>query len=377
MSRHPARPDRRSALAVIAAAPLLALPALNRAEAAPLAIVLVRDGLDEPWSVAFLPGGGALVTERGGRLLRLEPSGAAAAVAGLPEVAVGGQGGLFDVVVPRDFARNREILFSFARPQGRGAGTALAAARLAADGRRIEDLRILFEMAPGGRGGRHFGGRIVELADGTVMLTLGDRGSADLAQDMTRHEGKLVRVARDGSVPADNPFAADSGARPEIWSLGHRNPQGATLDAAGQLWVSEHGPRGGDEVNLVRRGANYGWPLATHGVAYTGLPIAGPAMPGTEPPAHVWVPSIAPSGHAVLSGRLVPEWRGRHVVGSLKFDNLTLLDPSRPGPGGWAEERIAGPETARVRDVREAPDGSVWFLSVGQGAVFRLGRPGA
>ncbi|MFN6980036.1 MAG: PQQ-dependent sugar dehydrogenase, partial [Gemmobacter sp.] len=241
---------RRSFLAAAAAA-TIAAPALARraaAQAAPV-IRLVAGDLDEPWGIAFLPGGGALVTDRGGTLLRLGADGSRAAVSGAPPVEVAGQGGLLDVMVPRDFARSRAVFLTFARRQGNGAGTALAAARLAPDGRSLTDLRVIFEAAPGGRGGRHFGSRVVELPDGTLAMTIGDRGNDALAQDLSRHEGTVVRLNRDGSVPADNPFVGRKDARPEIWSWGHRNPQGAALDARGRLWVSEHGPRGGDEVN--------------------------------------------------------------------------------------------------------------------------------
>ncbi|MFN3642260.1 MAG: PQQ-dependent sugar dehydrogenase [Gemmobacter sp.] len=370
---------RRSFLAAAAAA-TIAAPALARravAQAAPV-IRLVAGDLDEPWGIAFVPGGGALVTDRGGSLLRLGADGSRAAVSGAPPVEVAGQGGLLDVMVPRDFARSRAVFLTFSKRQGNGAGTALAAARLASDGRSLTDLRVIFEAAPGGRGGRHFGSRVVELPDGTLAMTIGDRGNDALAQDLSRHEGTVVRLNRDGSVPADNPFVGRKDARPEIWSWGHRNPQGAALDARGRLWVSEHGPRGGDEVNLVRRGANYGWPKVTHGTAYSGLPITNlRSAPGYEDPAHVWVPSIAPSGHAICSGRMFPDWRGHHLIGSLKFNLIARLDPTTPGPAGWAETRIETPETRRVRDVREAPDGAIWFIAENAGAIFRMAAPGA
>jgi glucose/arabinose dehydrogenase len=370
--------DRRTFIATTAA--LIAAPALVRRSAAQpaFAITPVAEDLDVPWAIAFLPGGGALVTLRDGALLRLDGQGGAARVSGVPAVEAEGQGGLLDVMVPRDFARSRAVFLSFAKRQGNGAGTALAAARLSSDGRRLEDVRVIFAMAPGSRGGRHFGSRIVELRDGTLAMTIGDRGTDQLAQDLSRHEGKVVRINRDGSVPADNPFVGRSDARPEIWSLGHRNPQGAAVDAAGRLWVSEHGPRGGDEVNRVQRGANYGWPRVTHGVSYSGLPISNRrSAPGFEDPAHVWVPSIAPCGHAICSGRMFPGWRGHHLIGSLNSDLIAVLDPSGRSAAGWAETRIATPETARVRDVREAPDGSIWFAAENAGAIFRMAVPGA
>ena len=224
-------------------------------------------------------------------------------------------------------------------------------------------------MTGGGSGGRHFGSRVVEAPDGTLFLTIGDRGDADQAQNLATHNGTVLRLNRDGSVPADNPFLGLDGAQPEIWSYGHRNAQGAALDGQGRLWVVEHGARGGDEVNRVERGANYGWPVIAYGRHYSGAKIGeGTAKPGMEQPAHYWDPSIAPSGMVVYSGRLWPQWRGDIFVGSLKFDYISRLDGARV----TEVEQIEAPQTGRVRDIREAPDGSLWFISVGDGAVYRL-----
>jgi glucose/arabinose dehydrogenase len=331
-------------------------------------ITPVATGLTEPWGLAFLPDGGVLVTEREGRLLLLR-DGRAAPVAGVPEVAASGQGGLLDVMVPRDFAQSREVFLSYARPQGRGAGTALTVGRLSAHGGRLENVRTVFEIAEGSTGGRHFGSRIVEASDGTVFLTVGDRGDDSSAQDLSRHNGSVLRINRDGSVPADNPFVGRSGAQPEIWSYGHRNPQGAALDLQGNLWIHEHGARGGDEVNRVRRGLNYGWPVISYGRQYSGARIGeGTAKEGMEQPAFYWDPSIAPSGIVIYSGRLWPEWRGDIFAGSLNSDLIVRLD----GETLREAERWEAPETSRVRDIREAPDGSLWFLSVGEGAIFRV-----
>lgn len=348
-----------------------AAPALEGTEG-PIAVTEMAAGLDEPWGIAFLPDGGWLVTERAGRLRRYAADGSFVAVAGLPEVHAEGQGGLLDVMVPRDFAESREVFLSYAAPQaGGGAGTALAVGRLAEDGARLEDLRVLFEMAPGSSGGRHFGSRIVEAPDGSLFLTVGERGDMEAAQDLGRHNGSVVRVHRDGSVPEDNPFVGVAGARPEIWSYGHRNPQGAALDAEGQLWVNEHGAMGGDEVNRIGKGANYGWPVISYGRHYSGLRIGeGREKPGMEQPEFYWDPSIAPSGLAIYSGTLWPGWAGDFLVGSLKFGLISRLEFD--GEDLVEAERIEGPETARVRDVVEAPDGSVWFLSVGQGAAYRM-----
>ncbi len=359
--------DRRLFLAGSAAA-VAARPAAALTSSTSLRVDRIMSGLEEPWGLAFLPGGGFLVTERDGRLSAVQ-EGTVTRLSGLPEVALDGQGGLLDVMVPRDFAQSREIFLSFAKPQGRGAGTALAAARWEEGTDRLTELRVIFEAAPGWRGGRHFGSRIVEAADGRLFLTTGDRGDDMSAQDLGSHNGKVIRIARDGSVPADNPFVSTPGARPEIWSYGHRNPQGATLDLDGNLVTAEHGARGGDEINRVRPGANFGWPVISYGRQYSGGRIGeGTERAGMEQPAFFWDPSIAPSGMVVCSGRLFTEWRGDILVGSLNSDLI-----SRLGGSPLREvDRIAGPETARVRDIREAPDGSVWFLSVGQGAVYRL-----
>ena len=272
-------------------------------------------------------------------------------------------------MVPRDFATSGEIFFSFSKPQGGASGTALAVARLSDDRRQLQNVRVLFEMAPGASGPRHFGGRIVEARDGTLFLTTGDRGQDATAQDLMRHEGKVIRINRDGSVPADNPFVGRADARPEIWSWGHRNPQGAALDAEGRLWVNEHGARGGDEINLVERGANYGWPVISYGTHYSGAPIGvGTQAPGMEQPQMYWDPSMAPSGMAIYTGDLWPAWRGQTFVGSLRFDYL-----ARVGGAPMAEvEQIKGRETARVRDVRQAPDGSIWFVSEARGTIYRI-----
>ena len=245
----------------------------------------------------------------------------------------------------------------------------MAVARLSESGNRLTNMRVIFEAIPGGSTGRHFGSRVVEASDGSLFVTIGDRGDRPAAQDLTNHNGTVIRINRDGSVPADNPFVGESSARPEIWSYGHRNPQGAGLDAQGQLWVSEHGARGGDEVNLVQPGANYGWPVISYGKHYSGQKIGeGTSKPGLEQPAHYWDPSIAPSGLLVYSGKLWPQWKGDLFVGSLKFDYIARLS----GSPLREVEQIKGPETERVRDIVEGPDGAIWFISVGEGAVYRM-----
>ncbi|MGR3794734.1 PQQ-dependent sugar dehydrogenase [Vannielia sp. SX4] len=355
----------RLAAAVIG---LSALGAWEAAEAQGVRMETVASGLDEPWGLAFLPGGGFLVTERAGELTAVI-NGEAGPITGVPEVYDSGQGGLLDVMVPRDFAESREIFLSFSKPQDGGAGTALGKGRLSDDGSALEGFEVIFEMEPGSSGGRHFGSRIVEGADGLIYLTIGERGERPSAQDLSRENGSVVRIARDGSVPEDNPFVGQEGAQPEIWSYGHRNPQGATLDTEGRLWVVEHGAQGGDELNLVEPGANYGWPVISYGRHYSGAKIGeGNAKDGMQQPVHYWDPSIAPSGLMIYGGEMFPEWKGQVFVGSLKFDMISRLSAD----GRTELERIETPETSRVRDVREGPDGAIWFLSVGEGAVFRM-----
>ena len=340
-----------------------------KTSAGQLTLTAVLTGLDEPWGLAFLPDGGFLVTERDGRLRHATPQGQLIDIGGLPKISARGQGGLLDIAVARDFRQSREVFLTYSKPQGRGSGTALAIARLSPQGDRLDDLREIFQMRPGSSGGRHFGSRIVEAGDGTLFVTLGERGDGASAQDRSRHNGSIIRINRDGTVPADNPFVDTDGALPEIWSWGHRNPQGAALDLQGQLWVNEHGAMGGDEVNRITKGANYGWPVISYGRDYDGSKIGqGSSAPGLEQPAYYWDPSIAPSGLMIYSGKLWPEWKGDFFSGSLKFDYLSRLDPG----GGWTEERIQSDATERARDVVEAPDGTIWFLSVGQGAVYRL-----
>ena len=351
-------------LALLSAAPAHALDT----SAGPVTVTRMIAGLTQPWALGFLPDGGVLVTERGGRLL-LSRDGEVQEVAGVPRVAARGQGGLLDLLVPRDFAQTRTLFFTYARPQPNGAGTAVARARLSRDGRRLEDWRVLFELTPGSSGGRHFGSRLVEGPDGHLYATIGDRGDRPSAQDPARENGTVIRIARDGAIPSDNPFTDTGGARPAIWSYGHRNPQGAARAPDGTIWVVEHGARGGDEINEIRRGANYGWPVISYGRHYSGAKIGeGTHKEGMEQPAFYWDPSIAPSGMMIYSGALWPEWRGHIFVGSLKFGLISHL----AGTPLREIERIESPETARVRDIREAPDGAIWFLSVGNGTAYRL-----
>lgn len=344
----------------------------------------VAAGLQNPWALAFLPEGRFLVTERPGRMRVVEPDGRLGApLAGLPEIAAGGQGGLLDVVLDSGFADNRLVYFCYSEPAAGGGGnsTALARARLSDDRTRLEDLRVVFSQKPKVASSAHFGCRIVERQmngkpDGTLFLTLGDRYSrmAD-AQTLDNHHGKVVRVGKDGSVPRDNPFAGRAGALPEIWSYGHRNLQGATLAPDGRLWTHEHGAQGGDEINLIQPGRNYGWPVITHGVNYGGARIGEglTEKAGMEQPLKYWAPSIAPSGMAFLtSERYGSAWQGSLFVGSLKFGRLHRLELDAAGQV-VREQRLLEDVDQRVRDVRQGPDGLLYVLTdAGNGQLLRL-----
>lgn len=333
-----------------------------------LKLQTMAEGLDTPWSFGFLPDGNVLITERDGRLMRLAGE-TLTEVRGVPKVRTGGQGGLLDVLVPRNFAKSRQLYFTYSKRVSGGANTALARAVLSPNGKRLRGWAVIFEARSGFSGGRHFGSRIVEARDGTLFVTLGDRGDRPSAQDLANTNGSVIRVTRNGEVPVDNPFADVPNARSEIWSYGHRNPQGAALDAKGRLWVVEHGAKGGDEVNLIRRGANYGWPVIAYGEHYSGGKIGeGTQKRGMAQPEHYWDPSIAPSGMMIYSGKLWPQWRGHIFTGSLKFDYIARL----AGRPLTEVEQLKSPDTLRVRDIREAPDGSIWFLSEGQGVLYRL-----
>ena len=372
--------ERLARLCVLAGA-LVAAP-LVWAQSATPQVQTVVGVLDHPWAVAFLPGGRFLVTERPGRLRVVESDGTLRPpVAGLPAVAAGGQGGLLDVVTDSRFAANGTIYFCFSEPGPNGTnGTALARARLSDDRTRLEDVQVIFSQQPKVASRLHFGCRIVERMvggqpDGTLFLTLGERFTQrDAAQKLDNDLGKIVRVGKDGSIPPDNPFVGKAGARPEIWSYGHRNVQGATLAADDTLWTDEHGPMGGDEINLPQAGKNYGWPLVSFGLNYDGTPVGTgqSSMAGTEPPLHHWTPSIAPSGMAFLtSERYGPQWRGNLFVGSLKFkylDRIELKDGRVV-----AEHKLLQELGQRIRDVRQGPDGLLYVLTdESDGRLLRL-----
>lgn len=325
----------------------------------------VASGLANPWAVAFIDGGRYLVTERGGRMRVVEADGKVGpAIAGVPRVEVGGQGGLLDLVLDSGFASNRTIYFCFSEPGDGGNSTALARARLSPDRSRLEDVKVIFSQQPKVSSRLHFGCRIVEARDGTLFLVLGDRYSRmQDAQRLDSHIGKVVRLTKEGAAAAGNPFAGRSGALPEIWSYGHRNAQGAVLAPDGKLWLHEHGPQGGDEINLPEPGRNYGWPVITYGENYGGGKIGEgiTARQGMEQPIHHWVPSIAPSGMAFLgSDRYGAGWRGNLFLGSLKFSYLARLEVA---DGKVLREHRMLEGVGRVRDVRQGPDGLLYLLT--------------
>ena len=337
-----------------------------------LKLVTVAEGLRSPWSLAWLPDGRMLVTEKPGRLRLLSPDGKrSSSVKGLPGIAYIGQGGLLDVVVDPDFQNNKTIYLSYSEPGQGGAGTAVARAEL--KGRRLENLKVLFRQVPKSQGGRHFGSRMTVTADGHLFITVGERGERNRTQDFRINRGQVIRIHKDGRIPKDNPFVGRQGYRPEVWSYGHRNPQGAALHPkTGKLWVHEHGAMGGDEINIPLAGRNYGWPVIAYGVHYSGNKIGeGTQKAGMEQPVYYWDPSIAPSGMAFYTGNKFPKWKGSLLVGALKFRMLVRL--SLKGEQVVAEERILQNLGERIRDVRQGPDGHVYVLTDSRnGKLMRL-----
>ena len=333
-------------------------------EKARVRLETVVSGLDHPWGVAFFPDGRALITERPGRLRMLGKDGRLGnPITGIPPLYTAGQGGLLDVVIDPDFARNQTVFFSFAEPRGDDMNaTAVGRGRL--DGDALEDVRVIFHQQPAMKSTYHFGSRLVFARDGTLFVTMGDRNvGRDKVQDLGTDIGKIVRIDRDGKPPADNPFLNKAGARPELWSVGHRNVQGAALDpATGELWTNEHGPKGGDELNRTFGGRNYGWPVVTFGLEYSGAKITDrTAAPGMESPVHYWVPSIGPSGLLFYTGSGIPEWRGDVFVGALAAKQLVRLEMS--GDRVVHEERLFSDLGERIRDVEQGPDGALYILT--------------
>jgi glucose/arabinose dehydrogenase len=325
----------------------------------------VAGGLVNPWSLAFLPDGRMLVTERPGRMRVVTRDGQLSPpLKGVPEVWVSGQGGLLDVILDKSFADNRAIYFCYAERSFNGGRTAVARATLDADGGRLTELKVIFRQDGPLSSGNHYGCRIAQAKDGNLFVTLGEHFTyRDQAQNLGNHLGKLIRIAPDGSVPADNPFVGRDGARPEIWSYGHRNEQGLAFNpASGDLWEIEHGPRGGDEVNIIAPGKNYGWPVIGFGIDYNGARIHdSTAKEGMEQPIKNWVPSIAPSGMTFYTGALFPKWRGSLFTGALAGQMLVRL--SLDGNKVTGEERMLANLNERIRDVRQGPDGALYLLT--------------
>ncbi len=342
--------------------------------AAAVRVQTVAGGLEHPWGLAFLPDGRMVVTERPGRLRIVGRDGRLSEpLAGVPQVLARGQGGLLDVALDPRFADNRLVYLSYAEPgEGGTAGTAVARGQLGEG--RLEDVRVIYRQQPKVVGSNHFGSRLVFARDGTLFVTQGDRYDyRDGAQDLSVGFGKIVRINPDGSVPRDNPFVGRAGARPEIWSYGHRNVQGAALHPqTGQLWTAEHGARGGDELNRPEAGKNYGWPVITYGVDYSGAKIGeGTAKPGMEQPLYYWDPVIAPSGMTFYTGDAFPDWKGSIFIGSLRpglLVRLTLAD------GRVArEERYLADLRERIRDVRQGPDELLYLLTDSRdGRILRV-----
>ncbi len=381
------RPTPLLLTAVLAMATLPLLPA----HAAPLApadrvatergtisVETLTDELVHPWAVEDMGNGGYLVTERPGRLRVFRDGALSAPVEGVPDVWDNGQGGLLDVALASDFGESRVIFLSYSKPGENGAGTAILKARLSEDETRLEDASDIFVMNRFTNAGQHFGSRIAVADDGTLFFTIGERGNGDRAQDASDHAGSVLRINTDGSIPADNPHpdGAD-GWQPEIWSIGHRNPQGLDIDPkTGTLYEVEHGAKGGDEVNLPQAGKNYGWPKISYGRHYSGGKIGlGTAAEGFEQPLHYWDPSIAPGGMVVYRGDEFPDWDGDLLVTALKFKLLVRLDIDPETGNVTGEERLLENRYGRMRDIQVASDGSLLIVTdEDNGRLLRLTR---
>lgn len=373
--------------ALITATTLFALAGCGTAQTAPgdpprrfdspqgtVEVSTVATGLEHPWALAFLPDGRMLVTERPGRLRIVSADGRVSApLAGVPEVYARGQGGLLDVALDPDFEQSRWIYLSYAEPGEGGGGTAVARGKLGEGG--LEQVEVIFRQTPKLDTGHHFGSRLVFAQDGRLFVTAGDRGQMERAQRLDDGQGKIFRIERDGGIPADNPFVGRDDAQAAIWSWGHRNVQGAALHPqTGALWQTEHGARGGDELNIPAAGRNYGWPVITLGVNYNGTPVGEGLReaPGMEQPVHAWTPSIAPSGLAFYTADRFPAWKGSLFVGALAHQKLVRL--SLDGERITGEEVLLEGLGERIRDVRQGPDGYLYLVTdAAQGQVLRVG----
>ena len=330
----------------------------------PLKITTVVKNLANPWGLAFLPDGRILITERAGRLRIFSQGQLSPAVTGTPAVYNQGQGGLLDVAIDPNFSQNQWVYLTYAEAgTGGTAGTAVMRGKL--NGNALENTQLLFRQMPKLSTGNHFGSRLVFDKAGYLFVTLGENNNRITAQHLDHHQGKIIRIWPDGTIPTDNPFIGQANVKPEIWSYGHRNPQGATLNPwTGKLWMHEHGPKGGDEINIPLAGKNYGWPIITYGIDYNGQPIpesTGTSAPNMEQPKHYWVPSIAPSGMAFYDRNKNSAWYGNLFVGGLAAQQLVRLELN--GETITKEERLLGELQYRIRDVRAGPDGSLYVLT--------------
>ena len=381
----------RRSLATIALPLLLAAPALAQNSANKDAVIksqkesfrveTITTGLENPWALAFLPDGRMLVTERPGRLRIVGKDGKLSdPVANVPKVAAVGQGGLLDIVLAPDFSQSHRLYFTFAEPRGANGAvnpnsTSAASARFVEDKgtAKLEDIKVIFRQEPAYGGGFHFGSRIAIARDGTLFITTGERNLKTPSQDLMQDLGKVIHINADGTIPKDNPFIGRKDARPEIWSYGHRNIQGAAIHpVTGKLWINEHGPKGGDEINIPLAGKNYGWPVIGFGVDYSGAVIHdSTAKPGMEQPIYHWTPSIAPSGMAFYTADAFPGWRGNLFNGALVLTHLNRLELD--GEKVVKEERLLEDLKLRIRDVRQGPDGYLYLLSDAKnGKLLRL-----
>jgi glucose/arabinose dehydrogenase len=334
-----------------------------------LRIDTLARGLENPWAMAFLPDGRILISERPGRI-RIWDKGKlmSTPVSGVPEVWANGQGGLLDLALHPDFKNNGWLYMTYSAKTGREASTTLA--RASFKNNALTDFKVIFKASPSGTASHHFGSRIALDGKGYLFMSIGDRGIMEDAQNLGKHSGKIIRLTEDGDIPADNPFRTTPGALPEIWSYGHRNPQGLVFDANGQLWAHEHGPKGGDELNHIQKGKNYGWPLVTYGINYNGNIISkDTAKPGLTGPVYQWTPSIAPCGMAIVSGEKFSRWKGNYLVGALAHQHIQRLVLS-DGKVLKTERILNG--FARFRDVRIGPDGFVYALTESPGLLIRL-----
>lgn len=341
-------------------------------------LVTIYEGLDRPWSVEPLPDGDFLVTERPGQMRIISAQGEIGdPIEGVPDVDARRQGGLLDVTLSPEFETDRTIYWSFSEPRDGGNGTSVARGVLSDDNERLEQVEVIFRVMPTYDGTLHFGSRLAFGPDGMLYVTTGDRSDAPMreyAQRLDSHLGKTLRIRPDGSAPDDNPFVGESGAQPEIFSLGHRNVQAAAFDDQGQLWEVEHGTRGGDELNLIERGNNYGWPYVAYGIEYSGDPLPGPtALPDSNfvQPVYYWDPVIAPSGAQFYSGDAFPEWRGSLFIGALRDARLVRLTIEDNRVTG--EEHLLVDRGRRIRDVRQGPDGALYLVTDhDEGQLWRL-----